>query len=101
MTPFLHPWYVDGLLAIKELAAKGEPFTSDEVHASIGEPPHFNSMGKLFRDAQNAGLIKRTGRSLQSAQPSRRKARIQEWVGAAFPIPDEPVESEQAQGALL
>ena len=75
-------WYFDGLEAIRKLAESGKPFTSDDVHAAIEDPPHYNQTGKLFREAQRLRLIKRTGRSVRSTRPTRRGARIQEWVGA-------------------
>lgn len=103
MTGYLHPWYCDkGLPAVDELAARGAPFTIDDVVAISGEPPRPNMKGRLLTLAQNERRIKRTGNSPKSTSPTRRGARIQQWIGyaASLPVP-ERVEAESRQGALL
>lgn len=104
MSGFQSPWYFDAFRAIEKLAESGKPFTSDDVVEIAGEPSHFNQVGKVFTEAQNLRLIKRTGNSPQSRRPSRRKARVQQWVGYSVDLAslsDTDPAPEERQGALL
>ncbi len=98
---WLPPWYFDTLEALRVLARSGEPFTSDDLHDRVGEPPHHNMQGRVFTYAQKMGLIQPTGCFVPSRRCSRRKARIAEWIGAGFPLPESAPEPETRQGTLL
>lgn len=83
------PWRYKALDCIKELASRGKPFTSDDVHYEIGDPPHMNQMGAAFRDAHGMGLIESVGVQ-KSKRPESKGRLIQVWEKA-----------ERAQGGLF
>lgn len=74
-------WRYKALRCIEELAGKGEPFTSDDVHYEIGDPPHMNQMGAAFRDAHGMGLIEAIGTQKSKRRESKGRL-IQVWAKA-------------------
>jgi hypothetical protein len=77
----LSEWRYRALRCIEELADKGEPFTSDDVHYEIGDPPHMNQMGAAFRDAHGMGIIAAIGTKKSTRKESKGRL-IQVWAKA-------------------
>lgn len=63
---------------IEEWIEKGYVFTSDELQAHCGEPPHPNAMGAVFLHFANAGRIEKIGQR-HSIRVEARGRYIQEW----------------------
>lgn len=80
----LSSWRYKALRCIEELADKGEPFTSDEVHFEIGDPSEPNQMGAAFRDAHGMGLIESIGTKKSTRRESKGRL-IQVWAKADRP----------------
>jgi hypothetical protein len=85
----LSEWRYRALRCIEDLADKGEPFTSDDVHYEIGDPPEPNQMGAAFRDAHGMQLIQPIGTKKSNRKESKGRL-IQVWVKA-----------DRAQGGLF
>ena len=67
--------------AIAQLAAKGQPFTADDVRAVTGDPPnHPNAMGARFLTAARSKLIERVGYK-RPARASRHSCLTAVWQG--------------------
>lgn len=80
---------------VAELAAKGEPFSTNDVRAlaaerGVEDPPHPNAWGAAIMAAARRGQIGKTGRELESEVVTRRVAKIAEWVGS----PATPAEAD-------
>lgn len=73
--------------AVRELAATGEPFTSEDVTDRAGLPAgdvgtnRNNAVGALMSSAAQAKVIRKTGRLVQSRRPSSHAATLTEWTG--------------------
>lgn len=75
--------------ALRELAATGEPFTSEDVTDRAGLPAggigtnRNNAVGALMASAGAARpkLIRKTGRHVPSRRPSSHAATLTEWIG--------------------
>lgn len=76
-------WHVAAHKALAQLANEGEPFTAHDFRELLGDakPHHPNTIGSLFRQARKDGLIRPTGRFVESPTPSRHAAAVREWVG--------------------
>lgn len=77
---------------IRKLASTGEPFTADDLVALVGIPDashsansRNSSLGAVFSWASKSGLIRPTGRVVQSSQPHRKGGMIREWIGNEAP----------------
>lgn len=67
--------------ALAGLAVTGDDFTSDEVHALVGEPPnHVNALGARFSAAVTAGLITQVG-TRRSTRPESHGRHVRIWRG--------------------
>jgi hypothetical protein len=72
-------WRADVDGAIRRLAARGEPFTADDVRAlGVPDPASPKAWGGRFLAAAGAGVIERIG-DRKSARPSVRAHRISVW----------------------
>lgn len=80
-------WQLSYREQVRTLAATRMPFTSEDVIAVVGLPS-----GGIGKDANNAvgammtamakeGVIKKTGRRVQSQRPSSHGAELTEWEG--------------------
>lgn len=73
--------------AVRDLAAEGCPFTSEDVTAQAGLPAgsvgtnRNNAVGALMTSAAGAKVIRKTGRRLPSMRPSSHGAELTEWIG--------------------
>lgn len=78
-------WDVAAQQALTQLANTGEPFTAHDFRDLLGDakPHHPNTIGSFFRIARKDGLIRPTGRFIESPTPSRHAAAVREWVGVA------------------
>ena len=76
-------WDVAAQKAMTQLASTGEPFTAHDFRELLGDakPHHPNTIGSFFRHARADGLIRPTGRFIESPTPSRHAAAVREWVG--------------------
>lgn len=76
-------WHAAAHKAMAHLASTGHPFTADDFRELMGDnqPHHPNVIGSLFRVCRKDGLIKPTGRFVESPTPSRHRAAIRQWVG--------------------
>lgn len=73
--------------AIATLAARGDPFTSDDLLALVGppDPSHApnatnNAVGAVFRRARGSGLIRVVGHA-RSRAPHRKGGLVRVWQG--------------------
>lgn len=74
-------WKANAWDAICALATLGDPFTSEQVRAIVGDPDKPNAMGALFLRASKAGIIHRTGRVRRATRPSLHATDLPEWEG--------------------
>lgn len=77
-------WNADAMDALMKVAAEGKPFdayTLTEV-AELRDPPHPNMWGIIFRQANDAGLIKPIGYH-RSRRPGRSGGACRVWKAAA------------------
>jgi hypothetical protein len=81
-------WRDRASLALRDLAATGEPFTADDVLDRAGHPDDRheanaanNAVGSLFRAAAAERIIMQTGAVVQSRQPHRKGGMIRVWIG--------------------
>jgi hypothetical protein len=77
-------WGADAMDALVKVAAEGKPFdayTLTEV-AELRDPPHPNMWGTVFRQANDAGLIKAVGYH-RSRRPGRSGGACRVWKVAA------------------
>lgn len=75
-------WSVLGLIQIRHLADRGEPFSSfDLTEAGLPNPENPAKWGALFREAHKDGVIVPVG-YLQSRRPSRHRSIVRLWVGS-------------------
>ena len=75
-------WKSDTDAVIVFLASMGEPFTAEDVRASVGDPPHHpNAMGARFLKATRDGIIKRVG-YVRPRRSSSHASIIGQYTGA-------------------
>ncbi len=93
-------WRGAAWAVMRELAATGQGFYSDDLVERVGWPDDGHgpngangAIGSLFRQAAALGLIVKTGRVRTSRQPRRKGGMIQEWRGVGG--------GERDQGQLL
>lgn len=75
--------------AIRDLAATGLPFTSEDVTAAAGLPAggvgtnRNNAVGALMTNAatHQPKLIRKTGRRVPALRPTSHAAELTEWIG--------------------
>jgi hypothetical protein len=77
-------WSADAHEALLKVAAEGKPFDAYTLteKAELRDPPHPNMWGKLFRQANDAGLITPVGYH-RSRRPGRAGGACRVWQGAA------------------
>jgi len=63
-----------------EMADTGQPFSSEDVTAVVGQPSNPNTVGALFIGAAKRGVIRKCGYR-QSTRPERHAAVIALWEG--------------------
>lgn len=68
--------------ALLILADGGEPFTSEDVRAIVGDPERPNVVGSLFLRASKRGIIKRTGELRHASRPSLHATDLPVWIGS-------------------
>ena len=70
-------WREDARAMLEQVAALGEPFTTDDLY-TLGLPPepHGNLMNKVLRDAAGEGLIVKVG-----VTTSKRRERKHGYTG--------------------
>lgn len=71
-------WMLRALSAIRFLADRGGPFTSDDVRAMIERPRHANAIGAVMRMARKRGVIEPVGAE-PSSRPGRRGGMVRTW----------------------
>lgn len=72
-------WKEEAYRVIETLAAKGEPFTSEDVWANISTPPaHHNSMGAVMNGAAKRFSIQVLGYR-QAQRPSAHARVLRVW----------------------
>lgn len=81
-------WQARAWPAMRELAAEGVEFASDQLIERVGLPdpdhPHNSvnsAVGSMFRSASAQGLIRKTGGVRNSTQPHRHGGLVQLWIG--------------------
>ena len=81
-------WRARALAAGIMLADTGQPFTSDDIIDRVGppDPDHTanganNTVGSIFRQLANDGVIETDGRVVRSRQPHRKGGAIRVWRG--------------------
>jgi hypothetical protein len=53
--PDADAWTEKAVVALEELISTGRPFTSDDIHLKVGDPPVKNLMGSLMGKAYGLG----------------------------------------------
>lgn len=76
-------WGADAMDALVKVAAEGKPFDAYTLteQAELRDPPHPNQWGTLFRQANDAGLIKVVGFH-RSRRPGRSGGACRVWSAA-------------------
>jgi hypothetical protein len=77
-------WSADAHDALLKVAAEGKPFDAYALteRAELRDPPSPAMWGKLFRDANDAGLIRAVGYH-RSRRPGRSGGACRLWQAAA------------------
>lgn len=77
-------WQSDALDALMTVAADGKPFDAYTLteKAELRDPPHPNMWGSVFRQANDAGLIKPVGYH-RSRRPGRAGGACRVWKAVA------------------
>jgi hypothetical protein len=77
-------WTADAHDALLKVAAEGKPFDAYALteRAELRDPPSPAMWGKLFRDANDAGLIRAVGYH-RSRRPGRSGGACRVWQAAA------------------
>jgi hypothetical protein len=76
-------WVDAARVVIAWRARKGDPFTSEDVTAVVGQPPEGcspNAVGAVMNAAAKAGQIRRVG-DAQARRRNQHATRIGLWVG--------------------
>lgn len=79
-------WKARFTRAVEQLAERGEPFTSEDVTALCGLPRESQqnrnaAVGAMMSGMATKGVIRKTGRRVQSKLPRSHAREILEWVG--------------------
>lgn len=76
-------WSADAHDALLQVAAEGRPFDAYDLteRAELRDPPSSAMWGKLFRDANDAGLIRAVGYH-RSRRPGRSGGACRVWAAA-------------------
>lgn len=77
-------WYGEALDAIEKISRRQRYMTSDDLYSEVSPPPHHNSVGAVFHEADRIGLLKATGRIVKSVRPSAKRRNIQLWESALY-----------------
>lgn len=75
-------WIIQARAVIRELAATGQEWTSDDVWARLPHPPEPRALGAAIRGEAATGLIVGTGRTRPSTRPDCHARPVAVWVGA-------------------
>lgn len=77
-------WSADAHEALMKVAALGRPFDAYDLTEKVGlrDPSHPNQWGSIFRQANDAGLIKAVGYH-RSRRPGRSGGACRVWQVAA------------------
>lgn len=82
--PGKQSWREEAMEVLLRVAARGRPFQPyDLTLEGLGDPPHHNSWGSLFRTAANEGHISPI-RFTYSSRPTRSAGVTREWIGTEF-----------------
>lgn len=74
-------WRDRAVLTVRDLALSLDEFTSDDVWGSgLEKPREPRVLGSVMEEAAKRGWIRRTGRSVPSAQVSRHNAPVAVWA---------------------
>ena len=80
-------WQEAAMECLRLLAATGEPFTADEVHALMRpygvHTQSDNAMGAMFNKARREGLIVSDGMYRPSERRDAHRRMVRIWKGAA------------------
>jgi hypothetical protein len=74
------PWRALADRAIAHLAARGEPFSAEDVCALAGRPSHPNAVGARISTAARTGTIRRSGFA-KASRAERHSNVMALWVG--------------------
>lgn len=79
-------WRVAFGEAVTMLARRGEPFTSEDVTEIVGLPRETkqnrnSAVGAMMNGYASRGIIRKTGRRVQSRHPQSHAREILEWMG--------------------
>ena len=73
-------WNARACAAVLAVASRRLPFTTDHVWATgLEKPREPRALGAVMRSLAVAGLIRPTGRWVDSAQVSRHNTSVREW----------------------
>lgn len=75
-------WKARADAAMERLARSGQPFSSEDLRAEVGDPEHANAMGAVFHRAARRRLIRRYGFVTYQRPESHAHVGIA-WVGVA------------------
>lgn len=83
------PWLIRARHALYVLAAAGQPFTSEDITARVGQPPSSGAVGALMNAASREHAIQKVGRR-KAIRQNQHAAEISEWQGTGrVPNPDQ------------
>ncbi len=80
-------WVTEARKVVRELAAAGADFTTDDVWQLVPLPPEPRAMGAVMVWAETAGLVVPTGRTMPSTRPECHARPVRVWAPAARALP--------------
>lgn len=75
------PWLGAARQAVRDLAATGREWSSDDVWATLPHPPEPRALGAVIRQMAAEGVIESTGRTKPSERPDCHARPVQCWRG--------------------
>ena len=86
--PSIPPWRIIARQGIRDIAATGAEFTSEDLRSQVGSPPSPAAMGAVFNQAAKAGEIVEVA-FVQATRKTSHAGIIRRWVaGPAIDVKD-------------
>lgn len=80
-------WMANARKAVRDLAAAGADFTTDDLWLRLPMPPEPRAMGAVMTWAEATGLCVPTGRTVPSTRPECHARPVRVWAPARRALP--------------
>ena len=74
-------WLDQAEVIVRSLARSHEPFSTDDVWDYLAVPPEPRAMGAVINRLSRQGVIRKTGRYIQSSRRENHARPVCQWVG--------------------